>query len=301
MIFSYLAVKRQSSPPALLMLHDYGAHCPKKTALYEPGGIPCSGPSLTKCLPCASTQYGRAKSGAIVGGLRLSNATLLRRVDAFAANSNAVASFVRPIIGPRPLTVVSSFVADDAFAEYLQRPTWLPEGPFILYAGALGAHKGIGDLIAAYEQLADPAPSLVILGLPKPDMPSSWPQGTTVRLDVPHHEVLAAWRHCLFGVVPSRWPEPFGMVAMEAAAAGKPVVATKVGGLGEVVLDDVTGITVAPGDVAALEQAMSELITDRARREKLGAAARVRAEQFRLTNVADKLDEICESLVRINR
>jgi glycosyltransferase involved in cell wall biosynthesis len=57
----------------------------------------------------------------------------------------------------------------------------------------------------------------------------------------------------------SRWDEPFGMVAAEAQAAGTPVVASRVGGLAEVVQDQVTGYTVAPGDVAAAAAALRRI------------------------------------------
>jgi glycosyltransferase involved in cell wall biosynthesis len=301
MVFSYLTFKTNDSPPVLMMLHDYGVACPKKTALFHPGDTPCSGPGFKKCLSCAADQYGKPKAGAIVTGQRFSNAALLRRVDGFAANSAAVADFTRSVAGSIPISVVSSFVTDDAFAGELPRPSWLPDGEFIFYAGALGGHKGIDDLINAYGELPKSAPPLVVAGLPKPDMPTNWPDGVLLRLNVPHEEVLAAWRHCLFGVIPSRWSEPFGMVAIEAAAAGKSVVATKVGGLGEVVIDEFTGLQIPPNDVSALASAMARLVSDAYLRERLGAAARQHSESFRLSVVVDRLDDLCYSLTATSR
>ena len=70
--------------------------------------------------------------------------------------------------------------------------------------------------------------------------------------------------------------EGFGLAALEAMAAGRPVVATRVGALPEVV-DDATGMVVEPGDAAALTQAFAQLAGDRRERERLGAAAAVRA------------------------
>lgn len=65
---------------------------------------------------------------------------------------------------------------------------------------------------------------------------------------------------------------------VEAAAAGRPAVATRVGGVSEVVVDDVTGVLVPPSDLAALREAVIGLLIDPARRERMGAAARDRAE-----------------------
>ena len=74
-------------------------------------------------------------------------------------------------------------------------------------------------------------------------------------------------------VLPSRY-EPFGIVALEAAAAGAPLVASTAGGLGEVVVDGRTGVAFPPGDVAALAAAVDAVLVD-------PAAARVRAHAAR--------------------
>jgi glycosyltransferase involved in cell wall biosynthesis len=80
-------------------------------------------------------------------------------------------------------------------------------------------------------------------------------------------------------VLPSVWPEPFGLVLIEAMASGKPVIASRHGGPPEIVEEGVSGLLVTPGDVEALAEAMRSLLADRARRERMGRAARVRAEE----------------------
>ena len=97
---------------------------------------------------------------------------------------------------------------------------------------------------------------------------------------LPREEVLRAWGHCLAAVVPSVWPEPFGLVAAEAMAAGKPVVASAVGGLAELVQDGITGIHVPPGDVTALRHALERIVADAPLRARLGAAGRERAQAY---------------------
>ena len=70
---------------------------------------------------------------------------------------------------------------------------------------------------------------------------------------MPYLETLKKIRESVAVVVPSRWPEPFGRVALEALMMGTPVVATKSGGLGEIVEDRVTGILtdLNPGELAS--------------------------------------------------
>ena len=93
-------------------------------------------------------------------------------------------------------------------------------------------------------------------------------------------------------VVPSRG-EGFGMVALEAAERGRPVIASAVGGLPEIVADGRTGILVPSGDVPALAAAMVDLVRDLDRAAVIGRAARERAlAEFSLARCADRTDAL---------
>ena len=80
-------------------------------------------------------------------------------------------------------------------------------------------------------------------------------------------------------VVPSRWEEPLGLISIEAGACRKAVVATRAGGIPEVIEDGVNGLLVKPGDVDELAERVARLIGDPALRARLGAAVRDRVEQ----------------------
>jgi glycosyltransferase involved in cell wall biosynthesis len=75
-------------------------------------------------------------------------------------------------------------------------------------------------------------------------------------------------------VVPSLWPEPFGIVGIEAFAAGRPVIASDTGGIGDWLTDGVSGLLVPAGDVAALAGALDELLDDPRRQQAMGAAGK---------------------------
>jgi glycosyltransferase involved in cell wall biosynthesis len=89
-------------------------------------------------------------------------------------------------------------------------------------------------------------------------------------------EALALCRDADICVIPSLWDEPFGIVALEAMAAGKPVVASKCGGLQDIVIDGKTGFLVPPGDVDALAERLNRLLDSASLRAALGAAGRRR-------------------------
>jgi glycosyltransferase involved in cell wall biosynthesis len=300
MIYSYLAFKAKRHPPVLWMQHDYSIACAKKTRRYASDDERCPGASPGRCVRCASGQYGAAKATAITLGLFASNATLLRRVDAVVANSAPVALRAREATGLRgDVGVVSSFIEDGLAekADSIPRPSYLPVADgYLLYVGGLGPHKGTRDLIDAYERLVAPPP-LVVLGVPMDGQPQRWPAGTILRTHVAHDEVMAAFAHCAMGIVPSRWEEPFGFVALEANAVGRPVVATRVGGLASVVHDGVTGVLVEPRDPPSLAAAIQGLLDDPVRATAMGAAGRAHAAGYSVRLAAPRFDALLEELV----
>jgi glycogen(starch) synthase len=81
-------------------------------------------------------------------------------------------------------------------------------------------------------------------------------------------------------LVPSRWKEPFGLVALQAAQMGRAVVASRVGSLSEIVLDGETGLLVAPNDVEALARAMIDLVRHPEKAAAMGEKARLHAHLF---------------------
>jgi glycosyltransferase involved in cell wall biosynthesis len=94
---------------------------------------------------------------------------------------------------------------------------------------------------------------------------------------VPHSELGQYYERAAVVCVPSRW-EGYGFVAHEAMAHGRPVVATRVGGLVDAIEDGVTGVIVDSGDnVQALRRAVERLLANPRQRHSLGTAARERA------------------------
>ena len=96
-----------------------------------------------------------------------------------------------------------------------------------------------------------------------------------------------------FVVMPSRWEEAFGLVALEAALMERPVIATRVGGLPEIVVDGVTGILVEKENSEELASAISRLLKNPEEAIKMGRAARVRAEaMFTLEHHIDAYESL---------
>ena len=135
---------------------------------------------------------------------------------------------------------------------------------YVLFAGRLSAEKGIEEFLAASEGL----PRTIVGG-----GPVAVPEGVG-----PVDDVAPYYERAAVVAVPSR-REGYGMVAREAMAHGRAVVASAVGGLCDAIDDGVDGVLVPPRDVAALRAALERLLGDPELRARLGAAARAKAER----------------------
>lgn len=277
--------------PLILWGHEYGNVCPRRD-LYRLGGEVCSGPAPRKCMACSKQQRGVAKGAAAVAGVFGMRPVLRRKAAALHSVSRYVAMvYDRDLRVPgEPSVVIENFHEEGpelpGDPEILAQ---LPAGPYILFVGALRKLKGIDDLIEAYGRLADPPP-LVMVGIRTPDTPAAFPPGVTVLNDVPHPTVMAMWERALFGVFPSRGPEPLATVVHEAMSRGRPAIGTTPGGYEDMIDDGETGLIVPSADPTALAAAMARLIEDGPGREEMGRTARERARRFTREAVVPRLE-----------
>lgn len=174
----------------------------------------------------------------------------------------------------------------------------------ILCVGRLVRDKGFDLALVAFALLQDqfPLAEMVIAGNgAAKEQLEDQAQGLGIgaRVTFPgwvkHEDVQALINEANVVVMPSRWEEAFGLVALEAALMERPVIATRVGGLPEVVVDGVTGIVVEKEDSEGLAAAMGRLLRNPEEAMTMGRAARARAEDmFTLERHIDA----CESLYR---
>ncbi len=292
---SYLPLDRRRGPAFVLSLHDYSLVCATKRFFFR-GGV-CDGPSARKCLAHSLDFYGPGKGTMVAAGMALGEPWLRRRVDMFLPVSTAVRDLSG--IGPGdPHRVVPNFigelppppVADDS------RLDALPDEPYLMYFGDVTEDKGVGALVDAYAELDGPPP-LVLVGRELiDDLPDV--SGLHVLGPLPHPLAIEALRRSLFAVAPSLLPESFGIVALEAAAAGKPAVVSDIGGLKDVVVDGETGFTVPPGDVDALRVALRRLCDDGDLRARMGSAAAARAALFSPATVVPQFESAYEEALQ---
>jgi glycosyltransferase involved in cell wall biosynthesis len=219
-------------------------------------------------------------------------AAIGRHVDAVVATcTDEVRELARLGVPASRVHVVPCGVDVDHF-----RPVRRAAGPFprrqrhrLLCLGRLVERKGLDTVVTALVDL--PGTELLVAGGPDAGALGDDPEASRLtahaaRLGVADrvhllgcvgHDDVPALVSSADLVVATPWYEPFGIVPLEAAACGVPVVGSAVGGLLDSVVDGVTGVLVPPRDAGALARAVRDLLADPARRRACGAAARRRA------------------------
>jgi alpha-maltose-1-phosphate synthase len=217
----------------------------------------------------------------------------------------------------------ADFFAPDPTHDALDRYGIDPSQPYVLFVGRITRQKGIVHLVRAIRHL-DPGFG-VVLCAGQPDTPqiakemnegveaarSHRSNVTWIPKMLSRTDVRQLYSHAAVFVCPSVY-EPFGIINLEAMACGRPVVASAVGGIPEVVLDGVTGSLVpvalqaddpmSPVDADAFERdlaaAVNRLMADEDGRERMGRAGRDRAvAEFSWETIADRTVELYHSLL----
>ena len=169
------------------------------------------------------------------------------------------------------------------------KPLPEPPGPVTVgFVGRLLDDKGVAVLVRAHERLRQRGLHVrtLLAGAPDPSNPASIPAATLAEwrkregLELLGHvtDIAGFWARTHIAVLPSR-REGLPKSLLEAAACGRPIVATDVPGCREVARPDVNALLVPVDDDAALAEAIAELAQDADRRRRLGAAGRALAER----------------------
>lgn len=214
--------------------------------------------------------------------------------------SPSVAETIAGIRGDNGLHVVYTGVDDSCFVE----PE--AESDYILYFGRHDIYtKGLDLLLSAFARLDDGQVRLKLGGRGSAaDLERlrgmAGELGIDGRVDflgaVDDEQRRDLYRRALFAVMPSRY-EGWCIAAVEAAAASKAVVGTRIPGLRDAVKDGETGMLVEPEDVGDLVAAMGQLLADPARRQRLGTAGRTWAEGFTWDRIAADQERVYETVV----
>ncbi|MET7812715.1 glycosyltransferase [Streptomyces sp. NPDC005395] len=279
---SVLAACADAGVPAVATLHNYTQVCP-------PGTLQREGRSCTECVgaatPLPAVRHGcyrnsRLATVPLAVGLSVNRRRWWSGVERFFCISAAQRDvLVAAGMPAERLAVKHNFVPDpDARRS--------GTGEHVLYLGRLAEAKGVRLLMAAWDEVAaggGVGVPLVIAGTgPLEGEVTAWAAGRDdvrcVGLYDPEQCRRAVARSVAV-VAPSTWLEAFGLVVVEAMAAGVPTVAAGHGAFVELVEDGVTGLLHRPGETASLAACLRRITAEPDRNRRMGLAARRRYEQ----------------------
>lgn len=295
---SIIGAAKARGVPVVLTLHDFKPVCPVYTRLRR--GRPCS-----DCLDgtfshvlrhrCAEGSLGRS-------ALLYAEAMVQRvlrnyeKVDRFIAPSRFMAESVAHRIPAKRIDLLYNGV-DLGLA-----PEDEHDDGYVLYLGRLSHEKGVETLVRAHAAAAGRWPLVVAGTGPLSDSLIAQNDNATFVGHLAGEQLRRMLAGAALVVVPSEWYENCPMSVLEAMACGKPVVGSRMGGIPELVTDGETGLLFEAGNAAELGACIDRLISNPALRQRMGRAARVRAERdFSLERHNAGLMEIYNGLLNGNR
>ena len=259
---SAYAACRENRIPVVQTLHNYRLICPGGLLLRD--GRPCEacvGRSLYPALRHACYRDSHAATAAVVCMLwrnRMAGA-YSRRVDRYIALTQFAAR--RLIAGGLPA------------AQLAVKPNFLPNPPqpnvsdnaghYAIYVGRLTTEKGVKTLISAWRSVPNLPLKIVGDGALSEELKQA---ARDAKLPIefcgfrPHAEVLELIKSARLQIIPSECYEGFPLSVLEAFACGTPVVASRLGGLAEIVEEGVTGVLCTPADPQDLARKINELL-----------------------------------------
>lgn len=278
---SVYSAAKQAGVPVVQALRNYRTFC-ANSLLYRNGTV------CTKCLTSSASWHGlrhacyresRTATSVIVAMQlfhRLMNMQK-RAVDVFATPTQ----FARQVhidggFDPESVMVRSNFVIPD-----LGRS--MEDQGYALFVGRLSDEKGVDTLLKAWSEYSLPIPLRIVgSGPDEPSLQKRVPAGSAVTFlgQLDQADVLEQIAKASFVVMPSRWYETFGRAIAEAFSRGKPVIASRLGAMAELVDDGINGFLFEPTDPASLAAAvMTFLHTSEKAKNRMRHAARAKYEK----------------------
>jgi glycosyltransferase involved in cell wall biosynthesis len=287
--------------PTIVTVHDHSPYCPAGSKVFWRTGAVCTRALGVPCLIHAYTHWCAARHP-------------VRLWRQFTFSTGAIGALRQA----RQVLTLTNYVREQLLRSGLERervsvlapwvevpPVIAPEqGETVLFAGRLTRDKGLATLLRALALLRMPFKA-VIAG-DGPLRGACEKLAAELKLDdsvqfrgwLGTADLKAEYARCALLVLPSLWPEPFGLVGPEAMAHGKPAVGFDVGGVREWLVNEVNGLLVPRGDTAALAAAIALLLRSPELRVRLGRAARNHvAERFDRKLILPRLIEIYHRLL----
>jgi glycosyltransferase involved in cell wall biosynthesis len=297
---SVLVACRRAGIPVVMTVHSHILTCPNADHLYE-GRIceECIGGHEYRCVlkNCRrnvfeSSAYALRSSIARRFQLFHDNVTLFIALTNFGKTKLIQADFSEEqiVVVPNATSVSRATMPADPV-----------DGECIAFAGRISPEKGVDTLLSAAEQIGQIPVKIAGGGPLVSRMKDRAPYNVQFVGILSQDRLLSFYRKSRFAVVPSVWYEPFGLVVVDAMALGLPVVASRIGGLPEIVEDGITGLLFEPGNAEDLANKLRFLWENPELCRQMGKAGREKVALQYSQNVYYKnLMEVYEKAIKLS-
>lgn len=253
---SIFPVLKRHNIPVLYRCANYRLFCP--TGLMLHNDCSCELCALKGEINCVrlncENSIGRSVGYALRN--RIARKQILDTVDRYMVLSSfQQEKFISWGVPENKISILPNFICPTMFPPPQKKAS---DGCYVAYAGRLSPEKGIAHLVAAARRF--PQIEFHFAGHTgrMPDC-GELPENVVLKGELPRESLFTFFENARIVVVPSVCYEGFGFTAIEAMLVERPVIASGIGGLKDIVVNGVTGLTVSPGDVDALEGAVRDL------------------------------------------
>jgi glycosyltransferase involved in cell wall biosynthesis len=272
-----LPVLRDAGVPVVQTLHEYRSVCSRST-MFRDGEI---------CRQCAGGRHWPAIVHRCNGSVAKTLASVAEMTIADQLGYRTVVQRFLPVSDFQRSLLIEMGM-QDAQMRTLPNPVRMPDEALpasddmvgcVLFVGRLESYKGVDVFMDLVRGRPDVRFAMAGDGSARTAIEAAHLANLAILGQLNQVDLLSAIRSAACVVVPSLWPEAFGLTAVEAMAAGTPIIASRTGGLTEIVRNGTDGYLVDPGDRDGFITAIDQILDDPARARAMGKAGRARAAE----------------------
>lgn len=282
--------------PVLMTIHDY--HLVQAVFTQEErNGKKCKIAVCKGCLNCVGLKgmiFEKVK--------RFIHSLLLNKIDLFIAPSKYMQKIISESSSYKPRLIY--------YGIDLTKSSKVTSKSSALFSGRLTKGKGVDVLLESVAPIIKKVPNfrLTIAGdgelkefLVRRARELHISDKVTFLGYLEREAMLECYHKCTLLVVPSTWAETFGLVCVEALSMGRPVVATNVGGIPEIVQDGFNGYLCRPNDTKALSEAIIRIISNESLLQKFSLNAHESIKKFDINRHIDQVVETYKEIATVHR
>ncbi len=230
-----------------------------------------------------------------------------KKLDGRIAVSNAAKGFINKYF-PADFTIIPNGIDLEHFSSQAAPLPKFSDGKLnILFVGRMEKRKGFKHLLGAYELVKKEFPQCRLIVVGPEDRTSRKYQKIAAKRKlkdvvfsgyVPYAELPRYYKSADVCCSPATGKESFGIILLEAMAAGKPVIASNIDGYADLIRDGIDGVLVQPKNEEALSKAILKLLRDDWLRDRIGAMGEVKAKDYGWETVARQVMDYYEELLQ---